>query len=236
MRPPASRLVCAGCGAAPSPVDPYPFRCPRAGTDDVDHVLVRVLDLDRVRFPPGPDDGSPFVRYRALLHSHHRARAAGVPDDEYVALAGRLDEAVSRVAGRGFLSTPFGRSTVLSDRLGFRAAGGVWVKDETGNVAGSHKARHLMGVLLHLEVSEQAGLADPARRPDLAVASCGNAALAAAVLARAADAGFLRGYEGIRTARDGRRFRILDATIWTVEDDEGTTIGQAATFERWEDV
>ncbi|HQR27990.1 MAG TPA: pyridoxal-phosphate dependent enzyme [Nocardioides sp.] len=154
----------------------------------MDHVLVRVLDLDRVRFPPGPaDHGSPFVRYRGLLHSQHRARAAGVPDDEYVALAARLDEAVSRVAGRGFLSTPFGRSTVLSDRLGFSAAGGVWVKDETGNVAGSHKARHLMGVLLHLEVSERAGLTDPARRPDLAIASCGNAALAAAVLARAAD-------------------------------------------------
>ena len=61
------------------------------------------------------------------------------------------------------------------------------MKDETGNVSGSHKGRHLMGVLLHLLVAERIGRTDPARRPELAIASCGNAALAAAVLARAAD-------------------------------------------------
>jgi threonine synthase len=59
------------------------------------------------------------------------------------------------------------------------------VKDETGNVAGSHKARHLMGLMVHLLVAEQAGVAPEGR--ELAIASCGNAALAAAVIARAAD-------------------------------------------------
>jgi threonine synthase len=61
----------------------------------------------------------------------------------------------------------------------------VWVKDETRGVSGSHKGRHLMGVLIHLAVVEEAGLLDPARRRGLAIASCGNAALAAAVVARA---------------------------------------------------
>ena len=61
----------------------------------------------------------------------------------------------------------------------------MWVKDETGNVSGSHKARHLFGLLVHLEVVERLGLADPAHRPHLAIASCGNAALAAAVVAAA---------------------------------------------------
>ena len=32
---------------------------------------------------------------------------------------------------------------------------GVRVKDETGNVSGSHKARHLMGILIYLEVLER---------------------------------------------------------------------------------
>jgi cysteine synthase len=62
----------------------------------------------------------------------------------------------------------------------------VWVKDETANVAGSHKARHLAGVVLHLLAAERLGaapLGGPAR-PPLAIASCGNAALAAATLAR----------------------------------------------------
>ncbi len=186
--PPASRLVCRGCGGAPADRDPYPFRCPNTGVGDVDHVLVRVLDPTQVHFPEGPPGpGTPFVHYRELLHSHHRARAAGLDDDQFVELATRLDEAVARVAGRGFRATPFGRSGALSDRLGFTADGGVWVKDETGNVTGSHKGRHLMGVMLHLELAERLGLADPRARPDLAIASCGNAALAASVLARATD-------------------------------------------------
>jgi threonine synthase len=42
-----------------------------------------------------------------------------------------------------------------------------------------------MGVLIHLAVMEESGLLDPAGRRDLAIASCGNAALAAAVVARA---------------------------------------------------
>ena len=60
------------------------------------------------------------------------------------------------------------------------------MKDETGGVAGSHKGRHLMGLLLWFEVTERVGLV-PRGGSRLAIASCGNAALAAAVLARAAE-------------------------------------------------
>ena len=41
----------------------------------------------------------------------------------------------------------------------------MWVKDETGNVSGSHKARHLFGVLLQLEIAERLCWADPLERP-----------------------------------------------------------------------
>ena len=182
----ATTLVCGGCGASPPVDEPHPFRCPNAGVGDVDHVLERVIDPALVRFPSGAADRSePFVRYRELLHSYHRARTGGISDVEYVALVDRLDRSVAAVDGHGFGATPFARCALLSDLLGFGSEGGVWIKDETRNVAGSHKGRHLMGVLLHLEVAELLGQADPARRPDLAIASCGNAALAAAVIARA---------------------------------------------------
>ncbi|HET7554201.1 MAG TPA: pyridoxal-phosphate dependent enzyme [Gaiellaceae bacterium] len=182
MSRPVSRLVCAGCGAGPSPSSPYPFRCRNAGRDDdVDHVLRRELDLGVVEFPSGDHGPNPFLRYRPLLHAYH----LGLSDDEYCALVRRLDARVADVDGEGFRATPFERSDELSDRLGFSGRGGVWVKDETGNVSGSHKARHLFDVLVYLEAAEQLGLTDPARRPELAIASCGNAALAAAVVARA---------------------------------------------------
>ncbi len=183
-----SRLVCAACGAQPAATDPYPFRCPNGRRDDdVDHVLRRRLDLSSLRFPVDDPEPNPFLRYRTLLHAHHVAAAGGLGDDGFCALVRELDRDVAAVAGHGFVATPFARADELSDRLDFSATGGVWVKDETGNVSGSHKARHLFGVLLYLAVAERLGLVDRARRPDLAIASCGNAALAAAVVAAAGD-------------------------------------------------
>ena len=184
MRAPASTICCHGCGYVADGADPYPFRCPRTGTDDADHLLARVLSLDGAAFPAGPD-ANPFLRYRTLMHSYHVATTHGLPDAGYRDLVASLDAAVAVVDGHGFRVTPFFRSRELSEALAFSASGGVWVKDETPNVSGSHKGRHLMGVLVHLAVMERCGLLDPASRRELAIASCGNAALAAAVLARA---------------------------------------------------
>jgi threonine synthase len=183
----ASSLSCSGCGWAPPDDDPFPFRCANAGSgDDVDHVIVRHLDpFWKFSWPSGQEN-NPFVRFRTLFHSYHLASAHGVSDGEYVELVERLDKEVAAVDGRGFEVTPFARAGSISDRLGFSSEGGVWVKDETGNVSGSHKARHLMGLAVHLEVVDRLGLASTRERR-LAIASCGNAALAAAVVARAVD-------------------------------------------------
>jgi threonine synthase len=183
----ASTIRCSGCGYVADPDDPYPFRCPRAGTDDTDHVMARVLELAGMRFPPGPrgGDDNPFLRYRTLMHSYHVAMRHGISDAGYCDLVVSLDASVAAIDGRGFRVTPFFRSQELSERLGFAGAGGVWVKNESGNVSGSHKGRHLMGLLIHLAVMEECGLLDRGNRRDLAIASCGNAALAAGVVARA---------------------------------------------------
>jgi threonine synthase len=181
-----SRLVCAGCGAGAT--DPYPFRCPNAdgGDDDIDHVLTRLIDAETLSFPRG-EHPNPFIRYREMLHSYHLARTGGVSDDQYRELVGMLDGSIAVVDGGGFGVTPFVALDGLASKLGFHT--GVWVKDETGNVSGSHKARHLMGVALSLEVAERTGRTtrEESDRRGLAIASCGNAALAAAVLARAAE-------------------------------------------------
>jgi threonine synthase len=181
-----SRLVCAGCGAEPAPADPYPFRCPRAACgDDVDHVLRRELDLAALRFPAS-EEPNPFLRYRTLLYAYHLALSGGLSDEAFCELVRGLDENVAALDGRGFATTPFFRSTSLSEALGLSQRGGIWVKDETQNVSGSHKARHLFDVVVYLEVAERLGLADAEHRTELAIASCGNAALAAAVVAAAA--------------------------------------------------
>ncbi len=215
--PPATLVVCSGCGTRAPDDDPYPFRCPNAGTDDVDHVMVRELDPTHVTFPAAGDDPNPFVRYRELFHAYHLGRTAGMRDSDHVHLVEQLDKAVASVDGRSFSETPFARSDALSDRLSCE----VWVKDETGNVSGSHKSRHLMGLMIHLLVAEQAGLAGDADGRELAIASCGNAALAAAVIARAA-ARPLRVFVPLWADPEIlRRLRELKATIEVCERADG---------------
>jgi threonine synthase len=175
-------FACSGCGERPADGAPVPLICPRASAGDgIDHVLVRHLDpaAEPVAIT---DDPNPFIAYRRLFHAWHAALAAGRSDEDYVAMVDRLDAAVAAVDGHGFRVTPFARNGLLSAALGLSDAGGAWVKDETGNVSGSHKARHLFGTLLELEAGGATNGAAP-----LAIASCGNAALAAAVVARAAN-------------------------------------------------
>ncbi len=165
-------LRCSGCGYM-APADAAPFRCPnaRAG-DDVDHVLTMSGTGEGKPFRKDGDP-NPFLRYRRLLSAWTVARRRGLSDSAFVDLMRAIDEAVARIDGTGFRMTPYGRSDELD----------AWVKNETVNIAGSHKARHLMGLALHLKVLEATGGSAP--EGHLAIASCGNAALAAAVVAKA---------------------------------------------------
>jgi threonine synthase len=179
------RFRCHGCGVTVDAARALPFRCPNAdAADDVDHVLV--AEPPEAAFPSGGEQ-NPFLRYRTLLSSYRLARAAGLSDTAWSEIVEELDVGLIAVDGRGFRVTPMTEQKRLAAALGIKNA--LWVKDETANVSGSHKARHLMGVMLYLRVLEIAGLpvGRALRTHRLAIASCGNAALAAAVIARAAD-------------------------------------------------
>lgn len=185
-------FVCHGCGARVDAALERPFRCPNADGDkdsdegrrDVDHLLLPI-DAETACAATGSDN--PFLRYRRFLSPYRLAKRVGLSDDAWEEIVGRLDAALIATDGKGFRVTPMTLQPTLAQAIGF--TGQLWVKDETGNVSGSHKARHLMGVMLYLRTLEAARLPAgeglSARR--LAIASCGNAALAAAVIARAAD-------------------------------------------------
>ena len=56
-----------------------------------------------------------------------------------------------------------------------------------------------------------------------------RARLLAAVTAR----GFIDDYSGIRISKTGRRFRIAQATVWNLLDENQKYAGQAAMFSNW---
>ncbi len=194
---------CAVCDATVAIATPFPWRCPNSTGDDRHHVLT-IVNAD-----PAPSSDqcadSPGMRdVRALMPGCLRRMAGRRWSTTTTTWPGRRTpmrtgsivmparSSSSRptprsggVAGTGFVPTPFARCDRLSDELGFDADGGVWVKDETGGVAGSQKARHLITILLHLLAAERIG--HLTERPRLAIASCGNAALAASTLAAAVD-------------------------------------------------
>jgi threonine dehydratase len=133
------------------------------------------------------DDSNPFLAYQPYFAWDSFAAALGLTEPERRAIVVDIDGKLAAIDGTGLVTTPFARNDALSDALGFNAEGGVWVKDETHQVAGSHKARHLLSTLLHLIVAERFGRTPwgnrVGERPALAIASCGNAALAASTLA-----------------------------------------------------
>ncbi len=125
---------------------------------------------------------NPFIHYRRRLDCYAKAIDGGLSDAQFVDLVSDLDTSVAAVEGRGFTVTPVIDGSAVARGAGLDDGIGLWIKDETGNVSGSHKARHLFGVALHLLVEERLG----APRADrLAIASCGNAAMAAGVIAAA---------------------------------------------------
>jgi threonine synthase len=213
MQPLKSSIVCGGCGARAPDTGMPPYRCPRASEpDDVDHVLSRRLDPAQVGFP-AVDDDNPFVAFRTLFASHHRALAGGLEDAAWVDRIRALDRKIAEIDGHGFAITPFGEQPALGAATSW--PGRLWIKDETDNVSGSHKSRHLMGVLAYLET-----VADPAdRKRPLAISSCGNAALAAAVVARAADRQLLVYVPGWANPRVLERLHQLGAELKICERD-----------------
>ncbi len=126
------------------------------------------------------DDGErgSFRVFRSAMSSHLLAGEQG-----YLAMLESLNENLLAYTDLTFEATPTLRARTLEHALG--RAGAVFLKDETVNVAGSHKARHLMGTLLYLEAHRR--LAQETMKTPLAVYGCGDAAVAAAVMARVGE-------------------------------------------------
>ena len=183
MIPQHHYISCVGCGTRVHAYDSTTFSCPnRDCMPEVNHVLQKKHAITTQLWQRSKleDSKNPFIRYRHRLLAYHRALNSNHSDIDYIERVSQLDGALAAIDGTGFVETPFTVESALAEAIGMNQGQKLFIKDETHNVAGSHKARHLFGILLNL--SE-----DAIKKP-FAIASCGNAALAAAVVSKAAGA------------------------------------------------
>jgi hypothetical protein len=76
--------------------------------------------------------------------------------------------------------------------------------------------------------------AELTRTPSRLTAEAPNRAERAKLLEAVTRRGFIDDYSGVRISKNGRRFRIAQATVWDLVLPDGKNCGQAAMFSRWE--
>ena len=74
---------------------------------------------------------------------------------------------------------------------------------------------------------------DLLRTPSRLTAEVVNRAEREWMLERARTRGYVDNYRGVRISISGRRFLIETAIVWSVIDQAGHRVGQAATFSHW---
>jgi threonine synthase len=171
---------CAVCGYEMAATSLSPWRC--INGDDRHHVLHR-------HRAPGPlvagNSDHPLLRWDHELLWSAMVEAHGFDAAARADLVHWLDGQLVAIGSEPFRPVRMHRSNDLDAHLGFVDGGGVFIADTTHEPGQSQKARHLVSALLWLLAMERI---DPSRkRARLAIASCGNAAIAASTLARAVE-------------------------------------------------
>lgn len=166
------------------------FNCPEREDNEQWHVLQANLGFDTAcrQLPQRCADESPYETFADFLAVSRIARVLDPQHgaDIYQSAVRRLDGNLWHNIGKGFRETPVLRDDALRERLGFFSTGGIFLKVDAGNVTGSHKGRHAAGTALYLETLREIEHEQEPRK-NLVIYSCGNAALGAAAIARAAE-------------------------------------------------
>jgi MEKHLA domain len=145
---------------------------------------------------------------------------------QVIAQAGYLARSFERLLGRPLVKQPAANDLLLTQQLydaaavivahGTEADPLFWFANKT--------AQQLWGMTW----DQFSGL------PSRLSAEADQRETRAALLAQVQQRGFIQDYAGIRVTRAGKRFRIRDVTVFTVTNDAGQRVGQAATFSTWE--
>ena len=171
------------------PLETDALFCPESGKNGVHPLIKRDNTSELARVFPTTltkrwnDNKLSFSVFREFMASYQLANAHGKAT-WWVERVLALSNACERLTGRGFIRTPEIAADDLAQAIDL-PKGSLFVKNETLQLAGSHKSRHLAGTIMHLETLRELS-DDPDEKKTLAVCAGGNAMTAAAVVAAAA--------------------------------------------------
>ena len=162
--------------------------------------------------PPGPVAGS--------------TGGAGEPKTPFPTIAACILDSYARRIGRELLHRS---GDLLDDAKRLLAYEAIVLSHDAGVDPRFVYANSAAASLWRISVEDMIGM--PSRLSAPADAREDRARM----LSDASRDGVLSGYSGERVARDGTRFRIIDATLWTV-DGYPDGPGQAVVFSRWKPI
>ncbi|HBM15505.1 MAG TPA: hypothetical protein DD381_04060 [Lentisphaeria bacterium] len=176
-----SHLKCTGCESVYSfDLNRPIYGCDNRKKDAANHILEKflpaTLSFNISKILDITQNRDPYILFKKYFFSYYLAEKLNV---NYELIVNSINSELRKFGEPGFNFTPL---IVKDDIKGI--PGKTLIKNETVNVSGSHKARHLMGNIIYIEVLRKAGIIN--EKPKLAIYSCGNAALGAAAVAKAA--------------------------------------------------
>ncbi|MEK6626207.1 MAG: hypothetical protein AABY86_14650, partial [Bdellovibrionota bacterium] len=117
-------LLCRGCGRVYELQKELVLSCENRGDNkDINHILEKKIDVVISKSELISNrELNPFIKFKDFFYSHALAKKLNLNYNELV-----------RKIDPGFSKTPLIRDQNL------------FIKNETCNIGGSHKARHLMG-------------------------------------------------------------------------------------------
>ena len=154
--------------------------CPNMKNDNINHLLekdISLTPLSKIIINAINIHDNPYRVFKEFYSVYHLANFLNINFNE---ILDSIDTALNKLREPAFKFTEFSTCSFHRNKQNIRFV----YKNETNNITGSHKARHLMGNILYIEVLRKAGVIK--NKPHLAIYSCGNAALAAAAIAKAA--------------------------------------------------
>ena len=127
-------------------------------------------------------DTNPYIIYKAFFFSYYLSQYLKIDFNKIIY---DIDKNLKIINNNSFIKTKIISCNLNHINPNTKNNIKIFIKNETNNISGSHKSRHLMGNIIYFDILYKKNIY--LIKPKLGIYSCGNAAIAAAIIAKSAQ-------------------------------------------------